>query len=123
MTTVLGNGCGVLPVPTDSWPRRVDHNSGGRPPSLLWCRKGRDPCGYPGGTPFPDSIPPGSRLTLGQKTPVSHDGEKAVEKLRAVIERLAPSQTDPRASGPPGAFDVYVVEYLQVVRHEADGSD
>src|SRR2546427_845200 len=92
-------------------------------PPLVWGRKGRDPCGYPHGTPFPDSIPPGSRLTLDQETPVSHDGEKAVEKLRAVIERLAPSQTDPRASGPPGAFDVYVVEYLQVVRHEADGSD
>src|SRR2546427_7415292 len=72
----------------------------------------------------PFQIPsPWLTIDLVQETPVSHDGEKAVEKLRAVIERLAPSQNDPRASGPPGAFDVYVVEYLQVVRHEADGSD
>src|SRR5207245_10833518 len=92
--------------PTDSWPRRVDHNSGGRPPSLVWCRKGRDPCGYPHGTPFPDYI---RRLTIDlvQETPFSHDGEKAVEKFRAVIERLAPSQTDPHAAARRCACQVH----------------
>src|SRR2546428_7622956 len=114
MTTVLGNGCGVLPGRLIRG-RDASITTRAEDPRL-WFGAGREGTHADIRMEPPFQIPSaGSRLTLGQKTPVSHDGEKAVEKLRAVIERLAPSQTDPRASGPLGAFDVYVVEYLQVV--------